>query len=67
MLQIKIKFRLKFVNLQYSSQIVETDTVSSEFSPNFLTFTHRTFVLTQMCPSPSPMLSHAYFGALRRR
>ena len=30
-----------------------------------LTFTLHTFVLTQMCPSPSPMLSHAYFGALR--
>ena len=30
----------------------------------FLTFTLHTFVLTQMCPSPSPVLSHAYFGAL---
>ena len=40
MLQIKIKFRLKFFNLQYPSQIVETDTVSYEFSPNFLTFSH---------------------------
>ena len=29
-------------------------------------FTPDTFVLSQMCPSPSPMLSHAYFGALRR-
>ena len=31
----------------------------------FLTFTLHTFVLTQMLPSPSPMLGHAYFGALR--
>ena len=31
----------------------------------FLTFTLHTFVLTQMYPSPSPMVSHAYFGALR--
>ena len=31
----------------------------------FLTFTLHTFVLTQMCPSPSPMLSRAYFGALK--
>ena len=48
MLQIKIKFRLKFFNVRYPSQIVETDTVSCEFSPNFLAFTQRTFVLTQM-------------------
>ena len=52
--------------LQYSSQIVETETVSLEFSLKFLTFTLHTFVLTQKCPSPSPMLSHVYFGALRR-
>ena len=31
----------------------------------FLTFTLHTFVLTQMCRSPSPMLSRAYFGALK--
>ena len=31
----------------------------------FHTFTLHTFVLNQMYPSPSPMLSHAYFGALR--
>ena len=31
----------------------------------FLSFTLHTFVLTQMYPSPSPMVSHAYFGALR--
>ena len=28
-----------------------------------LTFTVHTFVLTQMLPSSSPVLSHAYFGA----
>ena len=32
----------------------------------FCSFTLHTFVLTLMCPSPSPMLSHTYFGALRR-
>ena len=32
MLQIKIKSRLKFFNLQYPSQIVETDTISWIFS-----------------------------------
>ena len=52
-------------SLQYSSQILETDTVSLEFSGKILTFTPRTFVLAEMCPSPSPMLSHAYFGVLR--
>ena len=31
----------------------------------FHTFTLHTFVLNQMHPSPSPMLSHAYFGALK--
>ena len=31
----------------------------------FLTFTLHTFVLPQMCRSPSPMLSRAYFGALK--
>ena len=31
----------------------------------FLTFTLHTFVLTQMCPSPSLILSRAYFGALK--
>ena len=51
---------------QYSSQIVETQTVSLELSRKFLTFSLHTFPLTQMCPSPSPMLSHAYFKALRR-
>jgi len=30
------------------------------FSWKFLTFTLHTFVLTQMCRSPSPKLSHAY-------
>ena len=52
--------------LQYSSQIVKTETVCLEFSLKFLTFTLHTFVLTQKCPSPSPVLSHVYFGALRR-
>ena len=52
--------------LRYSSQIVETETVSLEFSLKFLTFTLYTFVLTQKCPSPSPVLSHVYFGALIR-
>ena len=32
----------------------------------FLTFTPDTFVLTSICPCPSLMLSHAYFGAVRR-
>ena len=31
----------------------------------FLTFSLHTFVLTQTCLSPSPMLSWAYFGALK--
>ena len=48
--------------LQYSSQIIETETVSLEFSLKFLTFTLHTFVLSQMCPSSSPVLSHVYFG-----
>ena len=32
---------------------------------NFFTFALHTLFLTQMCPSPSPMLSRAYFGALK--
>ena len=52
--------------LQYSLQIVETETLSNEFSLKFLAFTLHTFVLTQKSPSPSSMLSHVYFGALRR-
>ena len=32
----------------------------------FLTFTPDTFVLTYICPSPSAMLSQAYFEAVRR-
>ena len=47
--------------LQYSSRIVETDTVSPEFSRNVLTFTLCIFVLTQMCRSPSPMLSYVFW------
>ena len=44
---------LSFVSrlrLQYSSQIVETDTAFLEFSTKFLRFTPHTFVLTAMCP-----------------
>ena len=36
--------------LQYSSQVVETDTVSLEFSRKFLRFTPCTFFFTVMCP-----------------
>ena len=39
--------------LQYSSQVVETDTLSLEFSRKFPTFTLLTIVLSQMCPSHS--------------
>ena len=55
--------------LQYSSQIVETDTISLEFSGKLLRFILHTVFLTDMCllhpPPPPPMLSHAYFEALR--
>ena len=37
----------------------------SRIFPKFLTFTLHTFVLTRMCRSCSPMLSRAYFGALK--
>ena len=37
---------------QYSSQIVETDSVSLEFSGKYLRFTPYTFVRTVMCPLP---------------
>ena len=50
LLTIKIKFAEEL--LQYSSQIVETDTASPEFSRKFLRFTPHTFVLTVMCPLP---------------
>ena len=50
--------------LQYYSQIVETDTTSLEFSRKFPTFTLRTMILSQICPSPSAMLSQAYFEAV---
>ena len=33
-----------------------------KFSWKFLTLTLHTLVLTQMCPSPSPVLNHVYFG-----
>ena len=36
-----------------------------KFLWKFLTLTLHTLVLTQMCPSPSPVFSHVYFGALR--
>ena len=54
--------------LQYSSQIVETDTISLEFSGKLLRFILHTVFLTDMCllpPPPTPMLSHAYFEVLR--
>ena len=64
-----IPFYLHINVSKYGSlpQIVETDTVSLEFSGKILTFTPRTFVLaenSEMCSSPPPVLSHAYFGAL---
>ena len=37
---------------QYSSQIVETESVSLEFSRKYLRFTPHTFVATVMCPLP---------------
>lgn len=43
--------------------IVETEGTCLEFSSNV--FHSLTFVLTQMHPSPSQMVSHTYFGALR--
>ena len=67
MLQIKIKFKLKFFNYNTRHKLMK----QTLFLVNFLhTFSHSliaNFVLTQMCPSPSPMLSHTYFGALRQR
>ena len=47
-----MRSRISAVLLQYSSQIVETDTASLEFSRKFLRFTPHTFVLTVMCPLP---------------
>ena len=44
------------LNLDYSSQIVETDTASLEFSRKFLRFTPPSFVLTLTCPLPPPAL-----------
>ena len=43
----------------YSSQIAKTDTYC--FLHSIITL----FSYSEMSPSPSPMLSHAYFGALR--
>ena len=54
--------------LQYSSQIIETDTISLEFSGKLVRFILHTVFITDMClhsPPPPPMLSHAYFEALR--
>ena len=48
-------------DLQYSSQIVETDTTWPEFCRKFLTSTLRASVLTQMCPAPSPILTPHVF------
>ena len=48
-------------DLQYSSQIVETDTIWPEFCRKFLTSTFRASVLTQMCPAPSPILTPHVF------
>ena len=53
--------------LQYLPQIVETKPVFLEFFGKFLTFTLLTFVLTQMCPSPSPMFSHSYLVCVSSR
>ena len=39
--------------LQYSSQIVETDTISLEFSGKLLRFILHTVFLTDMCLLPS--------------
>ena len=39
--------------LQYSSQIVETDTISLEFSGKILRFILHTVFLTDMCLLPS--------------
>ena len=52
-----------FVTNRWNRSHLSAD-LSRIFS-KFLTFTLHTFVLTQMCRSPSPMLSWAYFGALK--
>ena len=44
------------LNLQYSSQIVEIENASLEFSRKFLRFTPHSFVLPLMCPLPPPAL-----------
>ena len=51
--------------LQYSSQIVETDTVLLKFLENSRDFYSSHFCSHCNVPSPSPILSHAYFEALR--
>ena len=44
------------LNLQYSSQIVEIENASLEFSRKFLRFTPHSFVLPLMCPLAPPAL-----------
>ena len=53
------------VNLQSSSQIVEMEAICLKFSPNFLHSLFTPLFSLKCAPSPSPMLSHVYFGALR--
>ena len=52
------------VNLQSSSQIDETEAICLKFSPNFLHSLFTPLFSLKCAPSPSPMLSHVYFGAL---
>ena len=55
----------KPAKLQSSSKILETDTASLEFSRKFLRFTPQQICSHCNVPSPSPILSHAYFEAVR--
>ena len=48
------------INLQSASQFVETETIYLEFFWKCIAFTLLTFVLTQMCPSPSPMFQEPH-------
>ena len=52
------------VDLQSSSQIDETEAICLKFSPNFLHSLFTPLFSLKCAPSPSPMLSHVYFGAL---
>ena len=60
LLQVQIKFRLKFFNLQSSSQIVETEAIFLKFSSNFL---HSLFTLlfTLKCALPFPNVEPCIF------